>query len=613
MENKGNKKEKIKYKYNIFQNIWFAISNIWQWDKVFFLAFIPLIPISIFLPLAAIYFPALLVGLIEQNVNDATMLINIGVYSIILIAASLISIFCQKRIDSTQYVFQFRFGFMTNKKRYTMDYTHEENPRIKDIMEHTHSGNSSGESLTKELNVFFVNLFGIFTYGAIVGLLNPLILLLLIASTLINHLILSLNRRFNDKNRDKWVGFDRKIDYINTVSIEYQHAKDIKIYKLSNWFLGLAKKYQNLRMNWHNKTSNRMLGANFTEALLRFIRDGAAYFVLTTMFLNDSIDLASFIFFFGAIAGFSNWLASIIGQFNDIATHSVNINRLREFLELENSFNHGKGIDLPVAAPYEIEFKNVSYTYPGADKPSINNVSFKINKGERLAVVGINGAGKTTLVKLMCGLYYPTSGEVLLDGKDVKLYNISEYYTQFSAVFQDISLIPVPIINFLAGSHINIDRKKGQNALELAGLWDVINKLPNKMDTTLIKGVYEDGIDLSGGEKQKLMLARALYKDAPVIILDEPTAALDPIAENELYLKYAELTKNKTSVYISHRLSSTRFCDRIILIEEGKIIEVGSHNELMKANGRYTYMFDVQSHYYKDDINLSEREAKYGK
>ena len=542
-----------KKRYSIFQNIQYALANIWRWDKRYYLAFIPKIPLSIFFPLAMIYFPALLINMIEQNVSDTTLLLHIGIYSAMLVTMGIIQLFCDARITSTQYVFSFLYNGEVGYKTYTMDFAHTENPKIANMKEHSHSGGDSGENMPKDINRFLINLLGIFTFGTIIGTLNLLILLLLIVSTCINYAVLAYVRNYTDKNRDKWVGYDRKGDYLYELSRQYEHAKDIKIYNMRPWLLALTQQYQSLRMKWHKKTNNKELLAGLVDAGLQFIRDGVAYAVLIGMFLNDYIDLGSFIFYFGAIAGFSNWLSSIIGQFNAIATHSDNINRLREYLNVEDTFNHGEGIALPKEVPYEITFKNVSYTYPHSEKAILDNLNFTIEKGEKIAIVGVNGAGKTTLVKLMCGLYQPTSGQVLLAGNDAKEYNIDDYYTQFSAVFQDINLMPVPIVNYLAGSFEKVDREKAYAALKLAGLDTRINKLPNGIDTTLVKGIFDDGIDLSGGEKQKLMLARALYKDAPVIVLDEPTAALDPIAENELYLKYAELTQGKTSVYISHR------------------------------------------------------------
>ena len=257
----------------------------------------------------------------------------------------------------------------------------------------------------------------------------------------------------------------------------------------------------------------------------------------------------------------------------------------------------------------DIEFLNVSYQYPSADGYALYNINLKINKGEKLAVVGANGAGKTTLVKLMCGLYYPTEGTIKVNGRPVTDYNIEEYYTLFSAVFQDMYLLPVSIAEFVSSSDKEIDRERVKAVIKQAGIDGKISSLKGGIDTRLMKGVFDDSIDLSGGEKQKLMLARALYKDSPFIVLDEPTAALDPIAENELYLKYNELTKNKTSVYISHRLASTRFCDRIIFIENGEITEIGTHDDLMKRKGKYAYMFGLQSHYYKDDYKEAAKNA----
>ena len=216
--------------------------------------------------------------------------------------------------------------------------------------------------------------------------------------------------------------------------------------------------------------------------------------------------------------------------------------------------------------------------------------------------MGVNGAGKTTLVKLLCGLYKPTKGEILVGGKRIEEYNIEEYYSLISAVFQEIKAVAFTVFEFVASADLarKDARKDAVAAMKSAGIYEKVERLPNGMDTHLVKGVYDDGVDFSGGEMQKLVLARAIYKNGAILILDEPTAALDPIAENNLYLKYQELTKGKTSVYISHRFASTRFCDRIVLLEDGVIKESGSHKELMEKGGRYAYMFGVQSKYYKE-------------
>ena len=244
--------------------------------------------------------------------------------------------------------------------------------------------------------------------------------------------------------------------------------------------------------------------------------------------------------------------------------------------------------------------ENVSFRYPGASEDTLHNLNLTIHNGEKLAVVGRNGAGKSTLVKLLCGFFDPTDGCVLLNGEDIRKYNRKEYYRLFSAVFQDFSILPGTIAENVAQCVDEIDFSRVKAAVKDAGLEENIERLSEKYETKLGRKVHLDAYELSGGETQRLMLARALYRNAPVIVLDEPTAALDPIAESDLYERYHELTKGSTSIYVSHRLASTRFCDRIILIGAGGIAEMGTHEELMEAGKEYAHLYEVQSRYYTE-------------
>ena len=233
-------------------------------------------------------------------------------------------------------------------------------------------------------------------------------------------------------------------------------------------------------------------------------------------------------------------------------------------------------------------------------------MSFRIPAGEKIAIVGLNGAGKTTLVKLICGLYEPTEGEILVNGQPINAYNRLDYYRLYAAVFQDIFLLPLSVADNIAGSKENYDAARVSEAIALAGLDEKIGDLPDGVETKLVKSVYDEAVDFSGGELQKLALARALYKmgdsasSGLALVLDEPTAALDPIAESRLYDEYNHMTAGRTAVFISHRLASTRFCDRIFLFADGQIAETGTHEDLIRTGGRYAELYELQSHYYRE-------------
>ena len=250
---------------------------------------------------------------------------------------------------------------------------------------------------------------------------------------------------------------------------------------------------------------------------------------------------------------------------------------------------------------YEIEFKNVSFKYPGSENYALKNFNLKFNIGQRMAVVGMNGSGKTTMIKLLCRLYDPTEGEITLNGFNIKNYNYDEYMSIFSVVFQDFKLFSFTLGQNVAAS-VDVDEQKAEECLSTAGLAERLRNMAKGMETPLYKDFEEDGVEISGGEAQKIALARALYKDAPFIVLDEPTAALDPVAEFEIYSKFNEIVGGKTAIYISHRLSSCRFCDDIAVFHEGELIQRGSHDTLIAdGGGKYHELWIAQAQYYQEN------------
>lgn len=251
---------------------------------------------------------------------------------------------------------------------------------------------------------------------------------------------------------------------------------------------------------------------------------------------------------------------------------------------------------------YEFKFENVSFKYPGHNKFILKNLNLTIEAGSKLAIVGINGAGKTTLTKLLMRLYEPTEGRILLNGVDIKQFDRESYFNIFAPVFQNIEIFAFPVWQNISMKPENeTDRNRVMETLKRSDLEEKINRYENKIDTTLLRIIDPDGVDFSGGERQRLAMARALYSDRAVLVLDEPTAALDALAEDKMYQEFNEMVKGKTAIFISHRLSSTRFCDKIVMFEDGKIIEEGTHDELMKTGGKYSDMFQIQAQYYKSE------------
>ena len=250
---------------------------------------------------------------------------------------------------------------------------------------------------------------------------------------------------------------------------------------------------------------------------------------------------------------------------------------------------------------FEIEFRDVSFRYPGSETDALKHLSFRFKLGTKLAVVGMNGSGKSTMIKLLCRLYDPTEGEILLNGINIQKYDYDEYMSLFSVVFQDFQLFSFTLGENVASSR-NYDRVKAQRCLKQAGFGQRLSQLPKGLDTYLNQDFDQSGVTMSGGEAQKIALARALYKDAPFMILDEPTAALDPMAEYEIYTRFNDMVGRKTAVYISHRLSSCRFCDEIAVFHEGKLVQYGTHSQLLAdPNGQYYALWTAQAQYYTEE------------
>lgn len=486
-------------------------------------------------------------------------------------------------------------------------YPHIEDPDYLKRAEKAHKctdGNSeAGEYIWTTLTELLTNVVCFIVYLLLLAQVGPWIAALCVVLSAAGYFAGEHLRAWRYRHREEEGALGHKIDYVVDRSQDIKLAKDIRIFGIGSWLTELYGKHTRLYQDFLTGVYKRYFWADLLDVVLAFLRSGAAYGLLIAMALRGELTAAEFVLYFSAVSGFTSWVTGIFAQMRELHRQSLDLAALREFLEEPEPFRFGDGKPLAVKPDhlYTLELRDVSFRYPGADRDTLSHVNLTIHPGEKLAVVGKNGAGKTTLIKLLCGLYDPTEGQVLLDGQDIRQYDRRDYYKHFSAVFQQFSLLAGTMAENVAQTNKeNVDLPRMWDCLERAGIADKIRELPRRENTHLGRKVYLDGIDLSGGQTQRLMLARALYKDAPVVVLDEPTAALDPIAESDLYRKYSDLTGNRTSVYISHRLASTRFCDRVLLIENGGIAEEGTHEELLEAGGRYAYLFNIQSKYYKE-------------
>lgn len=371
----------------------------------------------------------------------------------------------------------------------------------------------------------------------------------------------------------------------------------LRVGGLADMVLANTEKYINATLPVWEKMGISTRKSRIAEGTETGLFSVAAYFVVLVKVLTEAITIGSFTKYSGALLQLNEAITKIIWSEAELKRLVDNLIKLSDFLELENKMETGSiHIEKRLDNCYEIEFKNVGFCYPGSDEFVLRHVNAKITLKNKLAVVGKNGAGKSTFIKLLCRLYDPTEGVITLNGVDIRKYNYKEYLSLFGVVFQDFHLFNYSIAQNVATSSL-YDEAKVRKCLEQAGILEFVAELPKGMDTVLEK-TEEESINLSGGQSQKVSIARALYKDAPFVILDEPTAALDPISEAEIYERFDDMVADKTSVYISHRMSSCRFCDEILVFDKGRICERGTHEELVAQKGLYESLWSAQAKYY---------------
>lgn len=494
-------------------------------------------------------------------------------------------------------------------KTLDMDYEALETPEMLDRLQKAKratAGDWQGvQGMMTYMQVLFTQIISIIIAIIIMTSFDPLIILVIAVLSYIQFLYFEHIRKKDKKEMwDAMMPHWRKLEYMENVTTDFSYAKDIRLFGMRKF---LAKKqkdvYDEELRHWTRSRQYWIYNSIFSHSI-SLVRQLIITGWLVYSVIAKDLSIGNFTLYLASAGAFSNAINEVLSALSALRERSAHTDDYRSFMDIPG--DSGKDtIPVPKADKYVFTFENVSFKYKGQEKYALKNLNITIAAGEKLAVVGLNGAGKSTFIKLLLRLYDVTEGRILMNGTDIRRFDRAEYYRLFSPAFQDVTVFAFPMAeNVSMNPPDETDKNKAEKCVREAGLGDKMDKLEKGIDTELLKMLYDDGVDLSGGEKQKLALARALYKGSDVIVLDEPTAALDALAEYRLYKSFNGLVGNRTAVYISHRLSSTRFCDRVAMFKDGEMTETGTHEELMAKNGDYAEMFRVQAQYYVEDRDI---------
>lgn len=579
---------------------------------------------SSILPFITIYFSSLIINELSLPSRNFKHIMGLVVLTLVLnLVCRLIVNFLAQMFDTLQYVLGHKNQLDLADKGYQLDYADMDDTNIRQMREKLNRGRyyKGIVAIAFQLNTLALNLFSVVISISLmiemfmtksIGisrldlLMNsPIAGILLIALLVISILYsikinaISQKKQFEAMNESgPHLNYDRFYTY--QLSTEYNAGKDVRLY-------GQRPLIEN-QINFHLskilgfQRSVPEFGAKYGTigSGIQVIVNVATYLFVGLKALLGAFGVGNIVLYTGAITQFGTGFTGVMQTLSNIKQNTDYLQWYFDFVDLPNRKESGtQPVDLETMKHGIIEFKNVSFKYPGSEHYSLENISIRFNVGERVAVVGKNGSGKTTFIKLLCRLYDPTEGEILLNGMNIKEYNYQEYLASFSVVFQDFNLF-----SFTLGENIAVsseyDEEKAMDCANRAGLEKRMESFEDGLHTQLYNEISEEGVEISGGEAQKIAIARALYKDAPFIVLDEPTAALDPLAEADIYARLnRDLIQNKTAIYISHRLSSCCFCNQIAVFEQGRLIQHGTHKDLLEMeDGLYHELWNAQAQYY---------------
>lgn len=552
------------------------------------------------MPFVNLLFPKLIIDELTGGRQWAKVFLYISIWAVVNGAMVLLKaaqdVFLATHQERNEIKEKIYYGILDSN----MDYGRLENGKILDEKNRVRDNLYISYFAHDPLANLIISLIKVAGYSYIVVTLHPIILILLVLLALANIFISSKKKKLKYSYQKAIAPFQRRFGYLFNALIDVSFAKEVRINNADSW---LTQKFNEEKDNYIDKYTDNLKKSFIIDSAddaITFVQTMLLYVYCAFRVIKGTISIGSFSMYIGTFF-------MISGAISDLISQVLNVKYMSEYIDSYKSYeiaaipNHslkGRTDINETNQKHEIEFCNVSFKYPGSDKFALKNVSLKIESGKSLSVVGYNGAGKSTLIKLICRLYEPTEGVILYNGVDISSLKYKQYARLVAVVFQDFNIYRLSIRENLDLVRGNITDKEIWEALNQSGIDEKIRSLPKGIETQMGKNFDIEGVELSGGENQKLACARAYLKDSPLVILDEPTASLDPISESQLYQRFGNILNGKTAVYISHRLASSKFCDSIIVLDKGQIIESGTHDDLIKKNGTYADMYAKQAEHY---------------
>ncbi|WP_311487927.1 ABC transporter ATP-binding protein [uncultured Helcococcus sp.] len=561
-------------------------------------------------PLMSVLVLKCILELIKNGRMDVYQLLTVaGIYTLVFIISKSLNLYLEGKI---QYIFMLdRNNIMIEMidKIMTMDFEYFEDSEFELEINQAFMGvagdNIGYQNILVRTFRLLPNLILIIIFSILLLKESYIVFIVSMVSMLINLFLATKIAEYANKARPAIQDESRKYEKYKEVVEDFKYGKDIRIFSLKNRLLDNIKNFMNRLLDKQHKVDEYRFKISFLENLSIYLGQFVALLVFTYMAVNGQMTIATLIASLTILTILSNIIQAVNQDVTNVYENIQYVILTYDFLD-SNLIKSRDGIDYKFQGPIAIKFDRVSFKYPGSDKYVFKDLSFEIDADKNVALVGVNGAGKTTIVKLLVGLYKPTEGTIYLDGINADDLSMEARFRIFSVVFQETEPLALTVAENIVGVENGINRERVKETLEKVGLWKKISSLENGIDQNVLKVIYEDGVILSGGENQKLMIARALYKkDTSVMVMDEPTSALDALAEEKIYKEFDSYMGNKTGIFISHRLASTRFCDEILFLDGGEISAKGSHQELMEKSKEYREMFETQGKYYKEFENES--------